>query len=170
MRPSKFVLVIAAIASFAPAEHAEQAPPPANWAATSECWKPVKGKSADIKIKIGLMTFDLDRASCETIGKSKAVGMAAGGWFCFGSDSRPREITHLCQQTTKAEEDLGLKDVRRRLPVWNTYLVFTDLTGHLTQISFWEIPKPLDSQLCEAFRQDVAKSGVKDAVCIPGKG
>src|SRR2546426_657017 len=75
MRVSGFVLVIAAVASFASAEHAEEAPPLANWAATSECWKPVKGKSADIKIKIGLMTFDLDSASCETIGKSKAVGM-----------------------------------------------------------------------------------------------
>ncbi len=137
--------------------------------AASECWKPVKGKSGEAKIKIGLVTFDLDRASCDTVGKAKATGMAAGGWLCFGSDSRAREITHICSQITQAEEELGLKDVRRRKPVWNTYIVFTDLGGHLTQISFW-LPKPFDGQLCEAFRQDLSKSGVKDAECVPGKG
>ncbi len=50
----------------------------------------------------------------------------------------------------------------------NTYLVFTDLAGHLTQISFWDFPKSLASPVCESIRQDLAKSGVKDAECVLG--
>src|SRR5437867_1849511 len=133
MRSLHILSIIATIPFLASVAWAEQSPPGTNWVAMSECWKPVKGKSGDVKIKIGLSTYDLDRASCDTVGKAKATGMAAGGWFCFGSDSHPREITHLCQQITQAEEDLGLKNVRRRQPVSNTYLAFTDLNGHLTQ-------------------------------------
>jgi len=170
MKARSFLLVVAALTSIAPAAPGEQRPTRTNWAAMSECWKPVKGKGGDVKIKIGLSTYDLDRASCDTVGKAKATGMATGGWFCFGDEKRPMEVTHVCSQMTQAEEDLGLKDVRRRAPTWNTYLVFTDLDGHLTQVSFWDLPKAVAGPLCEAFRLDLSKSGIKNAACVPGNG
>lgn len=169
MRSCASLFSIAALTLSCSAPAAEQPTARGNWMAISECSKTVKGKSRDVKLKIGLATFDLDRPSCDTVGKAKAAGMATGGWFCSGDDERPMEVTHVCSPITQAEEDLGLKDVRRRAPVMNTYLVLTDLNGHLTQVSFWDLPAAVAGPLCEAFRQDLLKSGIKDAQCVPGK-
>ena len=76
--------------------------------------------------------------------------------------------THACMLIGKAEEEFGVRNLRMRTPVMNTYLVFTDLTGHLTQVSFWDMPNAVAMKFCDAFRMDVVKSGVKDAQCVPG--
>ncbi len=169
MRTRELLFLFAAVVVFRDSVIRAAPPSGKKWMAMSECWKSVKGKSGrDHKLRIGLSTFDLDQSSCETIGKSKAVGMAAAEWFCFGDDKRPQEVTHHCEPIGNDDEELGLRNIRARTPVMNTYLVFTDLTGHLTQISFWDLPKPLATTMCEAFRVEVAKSGVKDAECVPG--
>lgn len=141
-----------------------------DWLAMSECSKPVKGKSAEVRITVGVTTITKDRTSCERIGSNKAKNMAADGWSCVMKDARPQEITYVCSEITQQEEDLGLENVRKRQPIWFTYLVFTDLDANMTQISFSNLPNPFDLQLCEAMRQGLVKGGVKDAQCVPGVG
>jgi hypothetical protein len=132
------------------------------WMGGSECSKQVRGKSGkEHTIRIGLMMLTENKASCEAVAKAKSANMATGGWNCSAGDVS-------CSQVTKAEEELGLSQIRQRKPVMNTYLVFTDVDRHLTQVSFWDMPSILGMQLCEAFKADVSKAGVKDATCVAG--
>ena len=134
--------------------------------AMSECAKRVTGKSGkEYEIRIGLMTVIEGRSLCESVASAKAKNMVTAGWNCTAEEG----ANHACLPITPAEEELGLSAVRKRLPVMNTYLVFTDLDKHLTQISFWDLPGSVAGPLCETFRQDVMKSGAQDAECILGK-
>lgn len=164
MRRLDLLLVLGLV--FVPSIVGAAPPAETKWVAVSECSKSVQGKSGAVTIKIGLSVIDLDRASCDSVGKSKATGMASTGWSCVGDDAR--QTTHFCMPIGKDEEELGLKNVRTRTPVMNTYLVFTDLTGHLTLLSFWEMPNAVGMKMCDAIRLGVVKSGVKDAQCVPG--
>lgn len=170
MRPHLPLLLLAVTALVAFPAGADEPPSGSDWAAMSECSKTVKGQDGEVTVEIGVMAFDLERAACDQVGDAKAKGMAKGGWTCTGKSKGEKAPNHACVRMGPAQEDQGLRDIRARRPISHTYLAFTDLQGHSTQMSFWDLQPDQAMKLCEMFRKDFEKSGVKDAQCIPGRG
>ncbi|HXI02837.1 MAG TPA: hypothetical protein VNI57_06625 [Candidatus Saccharimonadales bacterium] len=170
MRPHLPLLLLAVTALAAAPAGSGKPKPGSDWAAMSQCSKSVKGQDGEITVEIGVMAFDLDKAACDRVGDAKAEGMAKGGWTCTGKSNSEESTNHLCIRMSPAQEEQGLRDIRARRPISQTYLAFTDLQGHSTQMSFWDLEPGQAMKLCDAFRQDFEKSGVKDAQCIPGTG
>ena len=143
------------------------------WLAMMECSKPMQGKSSsgspkNFTVRIGLATITASRGDCALVHKDKSTGAALDGWAKAGWTCPGRSAQESCMEIDPSTEELGLSGVRRRLPTMNTYLVFTDHTGHLTQLSIWDLPARLAGPLCETFRREMIASGIKDAECILG--
>jgi hypothetical protein len=133
--------------------------------AVSTCLRKIISNGKEFKMTIGVSTFDLEKSKCDEVGRYKSNAMSERSpWKCYRNDIKETG-THHCEKITVDLENL-LERVRRRQPLQNTYLVFTDVNGNMTQISFWD--KPIAKELCQAFLKNIEASGMQDAKCING--